>query len=242
MTTVERTYLSRIAERAPTASRLAFRGHADSNWELHSGATRRLLAEAPAPANNRNDGIPSSAFAHRYILYHRAVLLEPARTYGFDASDGSHDSDLHLLSKLQHFGAATGLIDFSWDSLVALWFATHDPDRRKCSGRVIAINLNDTIHFARVPNEPDNQTLERIFPLDDNATTRQLFWEPRFRGEAGRRVLRQRSVFLVGNPAILEVSPGRIEFEIEIDSMEDLAKPWSVDNEVADVRANRPSW
>jgi hypothetical protein len=27
---------------------------------------------------------------------------------------------------LQHYGAATGLVDFSRDFLIALWFAAHD--------------------------------------------------------------------------------------------------------------------
>jgi hypothetical protein len=35
-------------------------------------------------------------------------------------------SDLELLLELQHYGAATGLVDFSRDFLIALWFAAHD--------------------------------------------------------------------------------------------------------------------
>jgi hypothetical protein len=33
---------------------------------------------------------------------------------------------LKLLLELQHYGAATGLVDFSRDFLIALWFAAHD--------------------------------------------------------------------------------------------------------------------
>jgi hypothetical protein len=35
-------------------------------------------------------------------------------------------SNLELLLELQHYGAATGLVDFSRDFLIALWFAAHD--------------------------------------------------------------------------------------------------------------------
>jgi hypothetical protein len=34
-------------------------------------------------------------------------------------------NDLELLLELQHYGAATGLVDFSRDFLIALWFAAH---------------------------------------------------------------------------------------------------------------------
>ena len=40
------------------------------------------------------------------------------------------DSPLQLLARLQHFGAATGLLDFSYSPLVALWFACEDPSPR----------------------------------------------------------------------------------------------------------------
>ena len=36
---------------------------------------------------------------------------------------GRQLSDLEILAELQHFGAATCLIDFSRSALVALWFA-----------------------------------------------------------------------------------------------------------------------
>ena len=125
MTVIEDRYLSRVADATPQSARLAFRGLPDSSWRLHSGATRRLLRELHDQGKDDQDR--SLTFGRLFLSYHRSVLLEPARNYGFDASNGLRDSDLQLLSKLQHFGAATGLLDFTWDALVALWFCTGVP-------------------------------------------------------------------------------------------------------------------
>ena len=132
--------------------------------------------------------------------YHRNVLLEPARTNGFGIDDGHEIFDLQLLAKLQHFGAATGLLDFTWDPLVALWFACEKDD---CDGTVFAINLNDPTKFQRISNKTENRKLEETFHPQDNPD-KQLYWEPITYGEATPRVLRQRSVFVIGRPVIPE--------------------------------------
>ncbi|MXY33016.1 MAG: tetratricopeptide repeat protein [Boseongicola sp. SB0664_bin_43] len=214
MTTIEKKYLARIAKTKPTSARLAFRGHADSSWKLHSGATRRLLQEIRAKGSP--DDQRSSTFAKLYVSYHRSVLLAAARNSGLDATTGLRDSDLQLLSKLQHLGAATGLLDFTWDSLVALWFATAAPQGRQCPGRVIVVNLNDSTNFQRLAALPEHQTLESAFPLAPGNAGRQYYWEPRYQDEASNRVLRQRSVFLIGRPLGPEVSKDGIVAQLTI--------------------------
>jgi hypothetical protein len=47
-------------------------------------------------------------------------LINDAKSYHYHKEELSN---LELLLELQHYGAATGLIDFSRDFLVALWFA-----------------------------------------------------------------------------------------------------------------------
>ena len=114
MTVIDEKYLSEVSK---FPSGYAFRGQANSNWKLHSGATRRLIKyyhENITQAPN---------FSQIYANYHSDVLIKPARTNGFDINDGYRISDLQLLSKLQHFEAATGLLDFTWNPLIALWFA-----------------------------------------------------------------------------------------------------------------------
>jgi hypothetical protein len=57
-------------------------------------------------------------------------------------------SDLELLLELQHYGAATGLVDFSRDFLIALWFAAHDNKGK--NGKVFVLNINDIDKFSEL--------------------------------------------------------------------------------------------
>lgn len=113
---------------------------------------------------------------------------------------------MELLAKLQHFGAATGLIDFTWNSLVALWFACsagrEDGHWDKCDGKVFVINLNDPTQFQIAPNEIEKQTVEASFPREPGGSP--YYWEPPLRGPSAPRILRQRSVFVIGRPLVPE--------------------------------------
>ena len=214
MTAIDDLYLEKIAQITSASRRLAYRGQSDSAWGIRSGAARRLLHHVTE--SHSKDYESTVPFGKLYVTYHQHALLEPARTYGFDSSNGQVDTDLQLLSQLQHFGAATGLIDFTWHSLVALWFATSSPHNRQCPGKIFAIDLNDTTQFSKVSHDRNEQTLHRIFPLETGPTTRQLYWEPVFKGDAANRVLRQRSVFVAGHPTGPEIPQSRILLEIEI--------------------------
>ncbi len=214
MTTIDDLYLEKIAQITSPSRRLAYRGQSDSAWRIRSGATRRLLDHFTE--GHSHDDKSTVPFGKLYVTYHQLALLEPARTYGFDSNESQVESDLQLLSQLQHFGAATGLIDFTWHSLVALWFATSSAHNRECSGKIFAIDLYDTTQFGKVSHNRRDQTLHRIFPLETDPTTRQLYWEPVFKGDAANRVLRQGSVFLAGHPTGPEMPRDRILLEIEI--------------------------
>ena len=66
-------------------------------------------------------------------------LIENARLIGHDMKNGRVLSDLELLAELQHFGAATCLIDFTRNSLIALWFACQEHSHSKANGKVSAV-------------------------------------------------------------------------------------------------------
>ena len=121
-------YLGQIRGIMDPAGIYAYRGQQDWEWPLYSAATRRLVREL-------GDVILADPhFGRMYVTYHKNTLIEPARSRGFGQQDGGRLSDLQLVAKLQHFGAPTGLLDFSWSPLVALWFASEDTG---CDGETI---------------------------------------------------------------------------------------------------------
>lgn len=87
-----------------------WRGQSNIEWPIHSTAYRRL---------SRTEGSVSESSMRRYEEY----LIKHATHQGYRYEEGRVLSDFELLAKLQHYGAATRLIDFSGNALVALWFA-----------------------------------------------------------------------------------------------------------------------
>ncbi|MGE7121812.1 FRG domain-containing protein [Peribacillus sp. NPDC046944] len=89
-----------------------WRGQANVDWRIDSGAYRRLM-------NNK------SHVREVDIISYEKSLLERARHKGYGVDSGILLSDMELLARLQHHGAATRLVDFSKSSLVALWFCVN---------------------------------------------------------------------------------------------------------------------
>lgn len=204
MTRIEEKFLSKV-NRFHAA--FAFRGQEDASWKLHSSAVRRLIRGTEPIV------LMTQRFRNIYASYHRLELIEPARTAGLDVEEGRTISDLPLLAKLQHFGAATGLMDFTWNPLVALWFACATGEKGDEDGRVFVVNLNDPMRWRRVPSGDEAQSTEDIFQKHDDDVP--LYWEPIARSEASARIIGQRSVFVIGRPLIPEDA---VVEEIQIDS------------------------
>ena len=197
MSRVIEKYLFKIREATSRPGSYAYRGQAKSEWPLHSAATRRLAWA------NGSEVLRRPNFNNIYLKYHRERLVEPACARGFDVENGRKVSELQLLAKLQHFGAATGLVDFSWSPLVALWFAGQESEN---DGRLFILNTNNPTEVSRVPSDEKEQNIEAIFLRVDNSAPRLLYWEPMLSGNAMLRILRQRSVFIIGRPLIPEDS------------------------------------
>ncbi len=193
MTSTVEKYLVQLIEATQIAGIYAYRGQENSRWPLYSAATRRLIAE-----HGNDDIVLDPDFPQRYLNYHRDTLIEPARTRGFGNESGDRLSDLQLLAKLQHFGAATGLLDFTWSPLVALWFACEDPG---FDGIVFVVNTNDAIRVAKISSDVKAQEITAVF-LGTAGPPHLSYWEPMMSGDVVTRILRQRSVFIIGRPLI----------------------------------------
>ena len=191
MSAIAEKYLARISK---IPGKCAFRGQGDSSWNLHSAATRRLISFF----NDDENVTKASHFSQICLAYHRSELLEPARANGFGIDKGNEISDLQLLAKLQHFGAATGLIDFTWDPIVALWFACERDDR---DGKVFVLDLSDPLRFQEISGDEATFGAEEILSPSSNHQE-QYFCEAMVRGGTPPRALRQRNLLVIGRPLI----------------------------------------
>lgn len=181
-------YLSKLRELTKDTGVYAYRGQANSNWPVQSGAARRLISAY----GDRVLGTPH--FQRTYINYHINALIDPGRSKGFGVENGRKISDLELLAKLQHLGAATGLLDFTWSPLVALSIACQD---QSTDGRVFLVNTLDTLTISKVTTKDVDQGIAHILS-GDSTSPRLLYYEPMLTGDAEQRILRQRSVFIIG--------------------------------------------
>ena len=192
MTNVATKYFAEINDAAASGGIHAYRGQQDSQWPLHSGATRRLIQEHGCEV------VLDPEFEQLYLNYHREVLVDPARTRGFGTESGRRLSDIEVLAKLQHFGAPTGLLDFTWNPLVALWFACAD---FTIDGKLYVVDTNHPLEVARVSTDERAQSISDVF-RNVAGQPRLSYWEPTATGDASARILGQRSVFVVGRPLI----------------------------------------
>lgn len=90
-----------------------WRGQSNIDWRLDHGAYRRLKIEQ---ANVEESD----------LIHYEQILLAQATHKGYRRQNGRELDDFELLARLQHHGAATRLLDFSRNSLVALWFCVSD--------------------------------------------------------------------------------------------------------------------
>ncbi|MCY4570226.1 MAG: tetratricopeptide repeat protein [Candidatus Poribacteria bacterium] len=161
-----------------------FRGVPNDEYGIQASAYRRV------PENEQNSedkGFPA------FVEINMALIRE-ARLRGYDQKDGRHLSDLEILADLQHFKAATCLIDFTYSAQVALWFACAQDSKTSdfTNGKVFAVRM-DVDRFIEI--EPDSLTEPLPYFLNSNEP--QLYhWQPR---QQNSRILAQQSIFLFGN-------------------------------------------
>ena len=183
-------YMRLIRETVPDTGTHVFRGQSNAGWPLRSGASRRLTADGIKEDN--------ADFLDEYLEYHRDLLDRARRVVPYGQRDRT-DSPLQLLARLQHFGAATGLLDFSYSPLVALWFACEGPGRE---GKVFFLS-HEPPNTAFVTPELEREDIGNILSRKQDATEPgYVLWEPLVEGDAALRILGQRSVFVIGRPVV----------------------------------------
>ena len=156
-----------------------FRGVTKDKYEIEASACRRL------PDADKNN--PSK------LLKINQELIGRAQGLGHDLRDGRQLTDLELLAELQHFGAATCLIDFSRNALVALWFACQTSSGGEANGKVFAVNRDDTVRLKTVNPKLMKKDIDYFLQPDENGRYLQYQWSPKLQNN---RIIAQQSVFV----------------------------------------------
>ena len=168
--------IEKVMNEAKAMTRPAYRGQANVDWKLLSGAVHRLRKAY-------GDSVLADENGLRKLVadYHRGLISS------MEVIDGERISELQRLSVLQHQGAATGLLDFTESALVALWFACEGaPDK---DGKVFILDIGNH----QIAANGRTLTDEALF-----GTEQIVYYEPD--RSLGARIVAQQSVFLICNP------------------------------------------
>ena len=190
-----------------------FRGLPNQEHSIEASAWRRLKNEQDS--NNIDK-----------LLEINSGLIRDTRRRGYDKKNGLELRDLEILAELQHFRAATFLIDFTYSPQVALWFACRQSfkdsqnSKELSNGKVCAVFVNPD-RVIEVTPELLKQDISYFFEANADGTYPLYWWEP---GELNSRIPPQHSVFLFGGARTIEPDKECIILEIDkraiVDSIE----------------------
>lgn len=181
---------------------LLYRGLAKADWDVSSSAYRRIKRSENDPT------FTSDSMIHGYTV----ELLNDASLRGFRERQSKNLSDLEMLAELQHYGAATCLIDFSENAMIALWFACDEYP--SCDGKVVAVETGDATNFFAISYEDIHKPIESF--IDQGKLWK---WKP---GSINNRIVSQQSTFLFGKGRLEKWEVEYKEIEIEADKKENI--------------------
>jgi len=161
-----------------------FRGIRNETHPIRASAYRRLK-------NDRN--------FERFLQINKD-LIDETILRGYDERNGRQLSHLEMLAELQHHGAATCLIDFTYSAQIALWFAcgqdskTSQNSENPPNGKVFAV-YNQLPDFEKVKSNMLKNDIDHF--LQDEENSPLYYWQPR---QQNNRIIAQQSIFLFGCP------------------------------------------
>ena len=168
-----------------------FRGVPNAEYRIQASAYRRPKEDT------RN--------FEKFLQINRNLITD-ARLRGHGERDGRELGDLEILAQLQHFGAATCLIDFTRNAQIALYFACQKDLKWENKSRdsenppdgKVHVVRSDPLRFKKVTPDLLKEKIDYFFPrFHPYGRDRQLYcWEP---GYQNNRIIAQQSIFVFGN-------------------------------------------
>ena len=174
-----------------------FRGLTNEEYNISASAYRRL--------NNTGSGNETPVEDFEKFVQINKGLIRDVRLQDLDWKNGRKLKDLEILAELQHFRAATCLIDFTYNALIALWFACEQSseDVSKC-GKVVAIQTDKGHEIRDITLELLEKEIDYFFLGNDSGMHQQLYkWQP---SHQNNRIIAQQSIFLFGT---VEINPNK---------------------------------
>lgn len=151
-----------------------WRGQADISWPIHSSAFRRILMKKEIPSEID-------------LINYEKRMLKQADHKGYRYLEGRRLSDLELLARLQHHGAATRLMDFTRSALVALWFCCSSQPNN--TGLLLGVHSDYLCGYeSELDERPYKDFIKKLENLKHPVT-----WEP---PNVSKRISAQHAQFL----------------------------------------------
>ncbi len=197
-----------------------FRGVPNAAFEIQASASLRphvieqMYIEKQHDEEKRN---------YNKYLYINKELITKSKQRGYDKKGGKEFNILDILAELQHYGAATCLIDFTCSAQIALWFACQPyqkskdehqdkKDKKKetedsikhVNGKVYAVKhvpprssgLPKCIEITPEFLEKDTEKKKDIsYFLKEEKDAPLYYYQPKYQNH---RIIAQQSVFLFG--------------------------------------------
>ena len=190
---------------------MLYRGLADERWKVEASLHRRIR------------GKNEFALKEEFIRASEE-LVSQAKQRGHDRDPTGKLEDLQLMSRLQHYGAATCLIDFTRNPLVALWFAcqpsNQEDDNAKegkdADGKVVAVDSGSPVKYQTVQPKHLNYSLRKFMKAKN-----QWKWRPE---NLDNRVIAQHSEFIFGKTVVETDEDFPIPADLKADILWELAK------------------
>ena len=166
---------------------MVYRGLADESQKAEASLHRRIRGERESAPKEE-------------LIQASEELVKQAKLQGYARDPAGDLKDLQLMGRLQHYGAATCLIDFTKNPHVALWFACL-PSKQKdggADGKVIAVDISK---YDTVPSKRLGNSLSKLMKAKH-----PWKWKPE---SLGNRDITQHSEFIFGE-SVVESNEGII--------------------------------
>ena len=208
-------------------SKFLFRGQENESWKVETSAYRRLKRDAIQKEISKEDE-----------LYYNLGLIEQFKHADLHSGNSSKimEMDLGILAQLQHNGAATSLIDFSDNPLVALYFACKENAGTTNNGKVFILSTGDETKFEEISSIKQIQNSKIRVPEQieffkgKNILNKEksVYWKP---AHLNNRITAQQSYFLIGEIMDSDMKKIIIKGDLKPSILEELSLVYGI-NEI----------